>query len=226
MKLILALLSVSALFGLTFGYRTAISSELSNVVSFRPFKVIIDTSESPPGHGDVQIGPNEHDEWTDYIRVNTSRIDAWVANPPGDAYFAGQFVLITFTRPVNLEEFHRAVDPLLGEDGKFDWYQAVGKRHDGRWGEEWTGMMPDESLFVERIPPPLPDGTQHRYTIGGIMQAALYLGSSGVSADSFVEVDQLEFVHLVDTTPIQVAKEASVELDSYSVRSPFYLLLP
>lgn len=227
MKVIaIAVLLVSTLFGVGISYMDALRSEVTQASSDLPFRVKIDTSDSRPGYGSVTIRPAVRDNWADYIAANTSRINTWVMTPPGTHYFAGRYVLVTFSRPVDVEEFRRAVDPLLGDDGTVSHYVAVGKRLDGRWGEEWVAnTMPDASLFVERIPPPRPDGTQERYTVEGIMQTGVMLGSKGGSPTTFIEVGQLDFVHLVDTTAIQVANDSTVTFESYGVLSPYYLFL-
>jgi len=185
------------------------------------YKTRIDIAERS-----LSIRPSSED-WSPYIAANSARLKRWLETPPGAEYFAEQYIQITFARPVGLAEFHQSVDPILGIDGKLRFYGAVGKRPDGRWGEEWTiDTMPDETLFIERAPPPRPDGTRVTYVMDGIMAAYIQLGAGGVSPEVLAEVEKQGHVYLVDTTAVHVVNELrDITFDSVSLKSPFYLLL-
>jgi hypothetical protein len=179
------------------------------------------TRHRAEGAATLRIRPIDR-QWEPYMAANAARLREWQRASLAQNYLTGQYVKISFVRPVSLGEFEAVLQPLLDGDGQVDSHIAVAKVN-GRWGEEHVSGPPSARSFDENVVPL--DGTREtRYTIDGIMAAGVLLGNS-VTPQTLLSVDDMELVYFLDTTPIVAAHEATVDVVSYAVASPYYLRL-
>ncbi len=188
-----------------------------------PYKVSIDPSGSDDSKRRLSVGPHDRREWSEYIAANSQRMEEWIQSPLPPDYFQGKFVTVTFSRPVNLEEYYDIVTPLVAPGGRIRHYIAVARNSNGRWGSEWTFQPPTEQLYEERVTPPNGNGNVARYTIEGIMASTLFLGDH-TTAELLLSVSLRDEVYLVDTTVIPIEHTFDGPFDAYHVASPYFLL--